>query len=369
MEFQEIIENYQPAIIQIASQGNTGTGFYLSEYNLIVTNDHVVGEAPEVTIAGKSFHKMLSSVWYTDKKHDLAFLQPPPGAAFPEIRLGKYETLKDGDEIIAIGHPYGLNYTATQGVISKVNRVRQGLHFIQIDAAINPGNSGGPLVNQQGEVIGVNTFIIKGGDNLGFALPVSYLKIALDLYYPYRGSPSTRCPNCNFLVLLSNIDSKKYCPSCGTEVKIPEFPLTEYTPGGTAKVIEEILKDLGKDIRLARDGTNRWEVKEGSAKIRITYNTDNFFITGDAYLCQLPEDAQKIRTLYQYLLEQNDANINGLVLSCVSQNIVLSGVIYDMDMTKESATKLFSTLFKKADELDNILINDFGCTPRLQEVD
>jgi serine protease Do len=367
MEFQQIIENFQPAIIQIASNGSTGTGFYLTKYNLIVTNDHVVGTAPEVTIAGKSFHRMLSSVWYTDKKHDLAFLQPPPGAPFPELPLGAYETLKDGDEIIAIGHPYGLNYTATQGVISKVDRIRQGLHFIQIDAAINPGNSGGPLVNERGEVVGVNTFIIKGGDNLGFALPVSYLKTALDLYYPYRGSPSTRCPNCNFLVLVSNIDSKKYCPSCGTEVKLPEFPPTEYTPGGTAKLIEEILKDLGKDIRLARDGTNRWEVKEGSARIRITYNTDTFFISGDAYLCQLPPDGQQIKTLYTFLLEQNNHEIDGLVLSCVNQNVVLSGVIYDMDITKESGSKLFRKLFKKADEYDNLLINQYGCIPRLQE--
>lgn len=367
MEFQEIIEFFQPAIIQIAANGSTGTGFYLSQYNLIVTNEHVVGTAPEVTIAGKSFHRMLSSVWYTDKKHDLAFLQPPPGAAFPELTLGAYEALKDGDEIVAIGHPYGLNYTATQGVISKVNRVRQGLHFIQIDAAINPGNSGGPLVNTKGEVIGVNTFIIKGGDNLGFALPSSYLKTALDLYFPYRGSPSTRCPNCNYLVLVSNIDSKKYCPSCGTEVKLPEFPLNEYTPGGTAKLIEEILKDLGKDIRLSRDGTNKWEVKEGSAKIRITYNTDNFFISGDAYLCQLPPDAQQIKTLYQFLLEQNNQEIDGLVLSCVNQNVVLSGVIYDMDITKESGSKLFRNLFRKADEYDNLLINQYGCIPRLQE--
>ena len=305
MEFQEIIENYQPAIIQIASNGSTGTGFYLDQYHLIVTNEHVVGKAAEVTIAGKSFHKMLSSVWYTDKKHDLAFLQPPPGAAFPALPLGQYESLKDGDEIIAIGHPYGLNYTATQGVISKADRVRQGLHFIQIDAAINPGNSGGPLVNIRGEVIGINTFIIRGGDNLGFALPVSYMKTALDLYAPYKGTPATRCPNCNFLVLISNIESGKYCPSCGTEVKIPEVPITEYTPGGTVKLVEDILKDLGKDIKLARDGTNKWEVKEGSAKIKITYNTETFFISGDAYLCQLPEDAHQIKTLYQFLLREN----------------------------------------------------------------
>jgi serine protease Do len=366
MEFQEIIENFQPAIIQISANGGTGTGFYLHTYNLIVTNEHVVGKAAEVTIAGKSFPKMLASVWYTDKKQDLSFLQPPPGAAFPEIALGNYEQLKDGDEVIAIGHPFGLNYTATQGVISKVNRIRQGLHFIQIDAAINPGNSGGPLVNDSGEVIGINTFIIKGGDNLGFALPVSYLRIALDLYFPYRGSPATRCPNCDFLVLLSNIDAGKYCPSCGTEVKLPESSVTEYSPGGTAKLIEEILKDLGKDIRLSRDGTNRWEVLEGSARIKISFNTDNYFISGDAYLCQLPQDGKSIKGLYQYLLQEN-FDLDGLVLSCVSQNIVLSGVLYDLDLTKENGTKMLSALFKKADEYDNILINRFGCIPLLEE--
>ena len=368
MEFQEIIENYQPAIIQIASSGNTGTGFFLDEYNVIVTNEHVVGKAAEVTIAGKAFPKMLSSVWFTDKKHDLAFLQPPPGASFPALRLGRYDMMKDGDEVIAIGHPFGLNYTATQGVVSKVDRVRQGLHFIQIDAAINPGNSGGPLVNVRGEVTGVNTFIIRGGDNLGFALPVSYLKAALDLYLPYRGTPATRCPNCNFLVLPSNIESLKYCPSCGTEVKIPETPINEYSPGGTAKVIEDILKELGKDIRLAREGTNKWEVKEGSAKIKISYSTETFFISGDAYLCQLPQDSQMIKGLYKYLLEENYTNADGLVLSCVSQNIVLSGVLYDLDMTRDSGLRLFQNLFKKADEYDNLLIEKHGCMPRLEEL-
>jgi serine protease Do len=368
MEFQEIIENYQPAIIQIASNGSTGTGFYLDHYHLIVTNEHVAGKAAEVTIAGKSFVKRLAPVLYTDKKHDLAFIQAPPGAAFPDLALGNYESLKDGDEVIAIGHPYGLNYTATQGVISKVNRVRQGLLFIQIDAAINPGNSGGPLVNIKGEVIGVNTFIIKGGDNLGFALPVSYLKIALDLYQPYNGSPATRCPNCNFLVLPSNIDSGKYCPSCGTEVKIPEIPITQYTPGGMAKLVEEILKDLGKDIRLARDGTNKWEVKAGSARIRIAYNTESFFVSGDAYLCQLPEDPHRIKELYTFMLEENYNHTDGLVLSCVNQNVVLSGVLYDQDMTKESGTHLLQNLFKRADEYDNILIEKYGCVPRLEEL-
>jgi serine protease Do len=366
MESKLIIEEYQNAIIQIATQTATGTGFYVKEFDLIVTNEHVVADNAEVTIAGKLFPKTLSRVWYTDRKHDLAFLEVPKEIILPEVRLGSYETMKDGDHVLAIGHPYGLNYTATQGVISKVDRIRDGLKFIQIDAAINPGNSGGPLVNSNAEVIGVNSFIIRGGDNLGFALPVSYLREALQLYLPNKGQPSTRCHSCNYLVTPANIDSKKYCPSCGTEVKLPELPEKETEPVGVAKIVEEILKELGKDIKLAREGQNTWTVKEGTAKIKISYNPENYFIAGDAYLCQLPSDGGKIRPLYQYLLQEN-YRVNGLVLSCVKQNIVLSCIIYDLDMTKESGAESFQNLFKKADEYDDLLKKEYGCTDRLEE--
>src|SRR5688572_14036376 len=358
MASQQIIEHFQKAIIQIATTSGTGTGFYLKEYDLIVTNDHVVGENAEVTIGGKSFDKAMSRVWYTDRKHDLAFLEAPTGADLPEIRLGQYEDMKDGDAILAIGHPYGLNYTATQGVISKVDRIREGLKFIQIDAAINPGNSGGPLVNNKGEVIGVNSFIIRGGDNLGFALPVSYLRDALQMYLPNKGHASTRCFSCGYLVTSANIDSKKYCPSCGTEVKLPEPPETEIEAVGAAKTIKEILRELGKDVRLSRDGVNVWTVKEGTAKIKITYNAENFFIAGDAYLCQMPSDATKIKPLYQFLLQEN-FRMNGLVLSCVKQNIVLSCIMYDLDMSKEYGARAFRHLFQRADHYDNHLKSEY----------
>jgi serine protease Do len=363
---QDIIGQFHPAIIQIATQTGTGTGFYVKEYDVIVTNDHVVQENAEVTIAGKAFEKTLSRVWYTDRKHDLAFLQSPANIDIPAIRLGQYENLKDGDEVLAIGHPYGFNYSATQGVISKVDRIRDGLKFIQIDAAINPGNSGGPLVNASGEVIGVNSFKVQGGDNLGFALPVNYLRTALQLYAPFKGTSSTRCHSCDYLVLPNNIDSEKYCPACGTEVKLPQMPEQEVVPTGVAKTIEDILKELGKDIKLTRDGVNRWEVREGSAKIKITYNAENFFVVGDAYLCQLPQDALKIKPLYQFLLQEN-YRTNSLVLSCLNQNIVLSCIMYDLDITRDGGVKVFDNLFKKADFYDDLLKNEYGCLDRIEE--
>ncbi|TCZ65870.1 trypsin-like peptidase domain-containing protein [Flaviaesturariibacter aridisoli] len=366
MNTQQIIELYRPAIIQIATQTSTGTGFYVKEFDLIVTNEHVVGKNAEVTIAGRNFDRRLSRVWYTDRKHDLAFLQPPAEVQVPEIRLGNYEEVKDGGVVVAIGHPFGLNYTATQGVISKADRIRDGIKYIQIDAAINPGNSGGPLVAKSGEVIGVNSFIIRGGDNLGFALPVSYLREALELYSPHRGEPSTRCHSCDTLVTASNIDATKYCPFCGTEVKLPAMPEKETKPVGVASTVEAILKELGKDVKLARDGHNNWTVKTGNAKIKINYNPDNFFVAGDAYLCLLPTQTSSIRPLYQFLLEENH-QLDGLVLSCVKQSIVLSCIMYDLDMTKEAGVAMFRNLFQKADYYDQLLEKEFGCRELLEE--
>jgi serine protease Do len=364
---QEIIERYQDAIIQIATQSGTGTGFYVKEFDLIVTNNHVVDNEAEVTIQGKLFPKSSSRVWYTDRKHDLAFIEPPANVVnLASVPLGKYEDMKDGDEIIAIGHPYGLNYSATQGVISKVDRIRDGLKYIQIDAAINPGNSGGPLVNERGEVIGVNSFIIRGGDNLGFALPVNYLRTALQLYQPNHGQASARCASCDFLVTVANIEDGKYCPSCGTEIKLPKPPEKEVEAIGIAKTIEDILRSLGKDVRLARNGANNWEVEEGSAKIKIAYNPENYFIAADAFLCQMPNNGLKIKPLYQFLLEEN-YRLNGLVISCSGQNIVLSCILYDMDTTVENGKMQFERLFKKADEYDDLLKMEYECVDRLVE--
>ena len=367
MAIQDVIERYQNAVVQIATKGGTGTGFYLQAYDLIVTNNHVVRDAHHATIKGRTFGKQLSRVVLADEKHDIAFLMPPKNVNdFPDLHLGDYGVLKDGDEVVAIGHPYGLNYTATQGVISRVARVQQGIRYIQIDAAINPGNSGGPLVNEQGEVVGVNTFIIKGGDNLGFALPVSYLKEALDQYLPIRGELAIRCPSCSTLVTRQNLDNDKYCPNCGTKIDFPvEVAGEEEDPvSGMAKTIEDILEKLGHNPDIARTGQNRWEIEVGSARVKVSFNPENYFIISDAILCQLPR--QNIATLYTYLLKEN-YHMRSKLFSLQGDNIVLSSLIYDMELSVENGTPLFDDLFRKADFYDTLLIEQYGCQPILEE--
>lgn len=362
MQVNEIIKSFHPIVIQIANPYGIGTGFYLRNYDLIITNEHVVRGTKEVTISGKNFQKVLSPVLFSDSKYDLAFIQPPENVLFPEKNLGKPESVKDGDAVIAIGHPYGLNYTATEGIVSKAKRLYNNLNYIQIDAAINPGNSGGPLVNMRGEIIGVNTFIIAGGTNLGFALPVNYLVESLEDYIPFKGKSALRCPSCSNVILEENLQDK-YCPECGAEIEDFEQKKEGYQPKGAAATIEKIIEKLGKDVKLARSGPNRWVIEAGSIKVYITYS-ENGFITGYAFICRLPK--QKIAELYEFLLRENN-KFEFITFSIFNQTVILSTVIYDQYLDIETGYKAFSSLIEKADYYDDYLINNFGAAPGIIE--
>ncbi len=365
MNAQDIINQFQPIIIQIATPQGTGTGFYLKNHNLIVTNDHVVKGNYEVAVSGKSLPKVMSPVYYNDPRYDLAFIGVPQGTDLPLITLGEGHPVKDGDKVIAIGHPYGLNYTATEGIVSKASRQNRGINYIQIDAAINPGNSGGPLVNEDGEIVGVNTFIIAGGDNLGFALPVSYLEEALKEYQPYFGKIAVRCASCTNIVTAENIDGE-YCPFCGAKVELPAIKQeAEYKPSGASATVEKILEALGKDVKLARKGPYAWEITEGSANIVINYN-ENGFIVGDCFISSLPKT--NISQIYEFLLKEN-YDLEGIIFSVSNQDIVLSSLIFDQYLTYETGLETFRNLFQKADYYDNLLIEKYGAIPRAQPED
>jgi len=366
MAIQEIIARYQNAVVQIATRTGTGTGFYLPAYDLIVTNYHVVSDMQQAIIKGRTFDKQLAPVVFSDERHDIAFLMPPQNVNdLPDLMLGDYSFLRNGDRVAAIGHPYGLNYTATLGVVSRVDRVQRGIKYIQIDAAINPGNSGGPLVNERGEVVGINTFIIRGADNLGFALPSSYLKEALDQYLPMRGQIVLRCPSCGAFVTRQTVDNGKYCPNCGAELQFPRQTTIEDVPvTGIAKTIEAILSKLGYNAELIRSGQNHWEIEAGSATVRISYNPATYFIVSDAFLCRLPK--QNISVLYTYLLREN-YRTQAKLFSLKDDSIVLSSLLYDLELTVESGEAMFKDLFKGADFYDTLLIEQYGCLPILEE--
>ncbi len=351
-----IIDKYKDVVVQIATPLSTGTGFFLQKHNVIVTNEHVVSGSKEVVIDGNAIDKILVKVLFADPVHDLAFLEVPETHKMQAVNLGTRE-VQDGDPVLAIGHPMGLKYTSTQGIVSNSSRhiEHADLNYIQIDAAINPGNSGGPLVNDIGEVIGVNTFIFRDSNNLGFALPATYLKKTLEEYSERHGKIGGRCTSCSNLVYEDTVD-EGYCPHCGAKIKLIS-DLDDYQPTGISLILENIVTNAGHDVKLSRRGPNFWEIEQGSAKVRILYNMKAGLVFGDASLCKLPK--QNIKEVYEYLLRQND-KIEGLTLSINGQNIIQSLLIFDRHLNAETGEKLFQYFFEKADYYDNILVDEYG---------
>jgi serine protease Do len=355
MKSGTIIEQFRAAIIQIATPYARGTGFYLHRYRLIVTNEHVVRGNRRVVIDGHTFEKQLVAVRYLDPRLDLAFLEAPAQHNMPNVDLSVSNNAREGDQVIAVGHPFGLKYTATQGIVSNTLQKQSDVVFIQHDAALNPGNSGGPLINEHGQVIGINTFIIRDGNNIGFSLPSGYLQEALEQFDYQDHATAVRCHSCRNVVFEGR-GEKGYCPHCGSQVVLPS-EVTEYVPLGVKKTIEDLLEHLEYDVELSRQGPDSWEVQKGSARIDISYHEESGLIVGDAFLCVLPKD--NIKALYAYLLHEN-YRIKGLTFSVRGQDIILSLLIYDRYLSHETGQILFGHLFQMADAYDNVLVESYG---------
>jgi Do/DeqQ family serine protease len=161
-----------------------GSGFIIDKSGLILTNAHVVDQADKVTVRLKDGRTFEGKVKGIDEVTDLAVVKINAGSNLPIAPLGVSHNLQVGDWAIAVGNPLGFDNTVTLGIISTLKRsstqvgiTDKRLDFIQTDAAINPGNSGGPLLNSQGEVIGINTAIRADAMGIGFAIPIDKAKV------------------------------------------------------------------------------------------------------------------------------------------------------------------------------------------------
>ena len=176
--FEEFFHRFAPEMPKTFKQRSLGSGFVIGADGTIVTNHHVVDGADEIIVRlSSSHHKYKAKVLGSDPKTDLAILKIEPEGKLPTLALGDSSRLRVGDWVIAIGNPFGLEQTVTAGIVSATGRViGQGPYddFIQTDASINPGNSGGPLLNVEGEVVGINSAIFSqsgGNVGIGFAIP------------------------------------------------------------------------------------------------------------------------------------------------------------------------------------------------------
>jgi serine protease Do len=212
-EIVEVVEKAAPAVVNIAAaqtvrrrstlweefffgpsprrrpMQSIGSGVIIDPKGIILTNDHVISGASRITALTKSGLELDCEVVGADADNDLAVLRvrKPPASSLPTIKLGSSSDLMIGETIVAIGNPLGLSHTVTAGVVSALGRSVRGENnervytdFIQTDASVNPGNSGGPLVNVQGEMIGVTTALLGGAQGIGFAIPVDRVRRIVD---------------------------------------------------------------------------------------------------------------------------------------------------------------------------------------------
>jgi Do/DeqQ family serine protease len=176
--FRDFFGSQLPQIPDKEVQKGTGSGFIINNNGVILTNAHVVDGAENVTVTLKDGRTFQGKVIGKDLVTDVAVVKIE-AKNLPVVKIGDSKNLQPGEMAIAIGNPLGLDNTVTQGIISATGRSSgqigvpdKRVNFIQTDAAINPGNSGGPLLNERGEVIGINTAIIQGAQGLGFAIPI-----------------------------------------------------------------------------------------------------------------------------------------------------------------------------------------------------
>ncbi len=200
-EVVEVVEKVAPAVVNIAAEQTVrrarsvfdsfffgydprpakslGSGVIIDSKGTLLTNDHVISGASRIIATTKSGQELSCEVIGSDADNDLAVLRVKnPKGPLPTIKMGSSSDLMIGETVVAIGNPFGLSNTVTAGVLSALGRSVPGENqrvyndFIQIDAPINPGNSGGPVVNIQGDMIGVATAIVGGAQGIGFAIPV-----------------------------------------------------------------------------------------------------------------------------------------------------------------------------------------------------
>ncbi len=176
--FEKFFNQNPDEVPPFSERSSLGSGFIISEDGYIITNNHVVSDADEIIVRLNDRREFIAEIIGTDPRSDIAVIKID-GEDFPVLKIGDSNKMKVGEWVLAIGSPFGFDYSVTQGIVSAMGRSLPNdsyVPFIQTDVAINPGNSGGPLFNLDGEVIGVNSQIYSrngGYMGLSFAVPIN----------------------------------------------------------------------------------------------------------------------------------------------------------------------------------------------------
>ncbi|MBN1151511.1 trypsin-like peptidase domain-containing protein [candidate division WOR-3 bacterium] len=343
-------------VFKIKTSKGSGSGFFSKKQNLIITNYHVVDGEREVAVEDSDKRAFKAEVILVSPKFDLAFLKPTKEIDGPDIDFSKADEVKNMDKVLVLGYPFGYPFTVTEGIVSNVKQLINGQYYIQTDAAINPGNSGGPMIMPGGKIVGITTCKFKEAENMGFSLPSDIIEKELEIFQTKApGQYSVKCPSCGFL--LQHED--EYCENCGA--KIDSKKLFGKTPLSELSVfVENAIEKMGIDPILARNGYEFWEFHRGSALLRIfVYKTNYLIVT--CPLVKLPQE--NLTEFYRYTLSEPELPF---YLGVDKGILYISYRIHLSDINSSFSGQILNDMLeisKRADKLDNFLIEKFGCAP------
>ncbi|MBU1075691.1 MAG: trypsin-like peptidase domain-containing protein [Spirochaetes bacterium] len=345
---------FSKMVVKINTAKGSGSGFYIKDMDLIVTNYHVVSGQHDLAIETYDKDKVKSKVLQINPLLDLALIKPIKKLSAPQAVFQLSGKLNNRDKVFVLGYPFGMPFTITEGIISSPRQLLEGQYFIQTDAAINPGNSGGPMLSPDGRVLGVATSKFTEADNMGFALPSDIVVQELE---SFKSNPtadySVKCPSCNALI----IEKTEYCENCGAKIDV-EVLFADIKLSPLSVFVEETLEKEGIDPVVSRVGNEYWEFHRGSAMIRI-FVYKNSYLIATCPMVKLPKE--NLSELYKYVLSNP---VKPFYLGVDRGLIFISYRVHLTDLDskyKEDIRKNLMGLARKADELDNYLVDTFKC--------
>lgn len=302
-EFSEFLRRFWGQQIPRERENRAmGSGFFISGDGHILTNYHVVREADEIIVRLSDRRELLAQLVGGDERSDIALIKVE-GDAFPVLPAGSSEALKVGEWVVAIGSPFGFDYTVTAGIVSAKGRnlPRENyVPFIQTDVAINPGNSGGPLFNLRGEVVGVNSQIFtRGGGSIGlsFAIPMD---VALDVA---RQLQETGTVARGWLGVQIQEVNRDLAESFGLEKPVGALVAQVFddTPAQRAGLQEGdvILRFDGREVQLSADLPHIVGATQPGARVPVEIMRDRRKKTVKVIVGELPEESPQVARAQQ----------------------------------------------------------------------
>ncbi len=369
VELQLEAQFEQMGVFQVYTGSGTGSGFLIDSKHL-VTNCHVVAPFREVAIEMRDRSRVLGKVRRLNPYRDLAVVELVRDVSEQVLELGDSTQLRAKQRLHILGFPVGLPLSLTEGVISNSNQLLDDQYYVQTDAAINPGNSGGPMLDDQKRIIAVTTCKLTQADNVGFGIPVADVHGFIQAFREQSEHFGVECSACNELIARK----QRYCPSCGLDLK-GKNDFDEYfddpEPHPIVEFVENALKQSKVDPVLARHGNQNWSFHAGSAPIKIwcccsehLNVSSSMVLIGPKPSTQSGRQKLNLNEMFRFLLsDQHNPYFFDIYGSAVRMSLVVSiADVFDQN-AHATLTSRVQGFIEKADQVDDLLVNHYGCQP------